>query len=101
VIDNSQSATENIGVEMHSSLMGTFNFLTLIHHVYTMSNRPTSTRRSIPFCTSYFSDPCTLPSPTSSCEGQLHDGMSMPLTVAKIAYQVVLDSFVDPDPITS
>jgi hypothetical protein len=42
-----------------------------------------------------------LPSPTSSCEGQLHAGMAMPLSVAEIAYQAVLDSSADPDPITS
>jgi hypothetical protein len=92
VIDNSQPTTENIGVRMYSSLMGTFDFTTPSHHVYAMSSRPVSTGRSIPFRTSYFSDPWTLPSPTSSCEGQLHAGMAMPLSAAEIVYQVVLDS---------
>jgi hypothetical protein len=95
VIDNSQSTTENIGVRMYSSLMGTFNFMALIHHVYAMSSRPISTERSIPFRTSYFSDPWTLPSPNSSCEGQSHAGMAMPLSVVEIVYQVVLDSSTD------
>jgi hypothetical protein len=66
-----------------------------------MSSRPTSAGRSIPFRTSYFSDPWTLPSPTSSCEGQLHVGMAMPLSAVEIVYQVVLDSSIDPDPVTS
>jgi hypothetical protein len=101
VIDNSQSTTENIGVGMYSSLMGTFEFLALIHHVYTMSSRPTYAGRSIPFHTSYFSDPWTLPSPTSSCEGQLHAGMAMPLSTVEIVYQVVLDSSIDTDVVTS
>ena len=101
VIDNSQLPTENFGVIMYSSLMGTFNFMALIHHVYAMSNRPVSIGRSIPFHTSYFSDPWTLPSPTSSCEGQLHAGMAMPLSTVEIVYQVVLDSSADTDPVTS
>jgi hypothetical protein len=80
--------------------MGTFNFSTPIYHVYTMSSKPTSTERSIPFRTSYFSDTWTLPSPTSSIEGHLHAGMAMPLSATEIAYQVILDSSVDPDLIT-
>jgi hypothetical protein len=69
VIDNSHPKIENISVRMYSSLMGTFDFSTLIHHVYAMSSRPASAKRSIPFCTSYFSDPWTLPSLTSLIEG--------------------------------
>jgi hypothetical protein len=80
--------------------MGTFDFSTLIHHVYAMSSRLVSIGRSIPFRTSYFSDPWTLPSSTSSCEGQLHAGMAMPLSAMEIVYQVVLDSSADPDPVT-
>jgi hypothetical protein len=101
VIDNSQPTTENIGVRMYSSLMGAFDFSTLNHHVYAMSSRSASIVRSIHFRTSYFSDPWTLPSPTLSCEGQWHAGMAMPLSATEIAYQVVLDSSVDPDPVTS
>jgi hypothetical protein len=101
VIDNSQSTTENMGVKMYSSLMGIFDFSTSNHHVYAMYSRPSSTKRSIPFCTSYFSDPWTLPSLNSSCEGQSHVGMDMPLSVAEIAYQSVLNSSADLDPVTS
>jgi hypothetical protein len=101
VIDNSRPATENVDVGMYSSLMGAFNFSTPNHQVYAMSSRPISTGRSIPFRTSYFDDPWTLPSPTLSCEGQSHAGMAMPLSIAEIAYQVVLDSSVDPNPVPS
>jgi hypothetical protein len=101
VIDNSQLATENIGVEMYSSLMGTFDFSALIHHIYTMSSRPSLTERSIPFHASYFSDPLTLPSPNLLIEGQLHASMAMPLSTTEIAYQAILDSSIDPDPVTS
>jgi hypothetical protein len=86
VINNSQSTTENIDVGMYSSLMGTFDFSTPNHHVYAMSSRPVSTGRSIPFCTSYFNDLWTLPSPTLSCEGQSHARMAMPLSTTKITY---------------
>jgi hypothetical protein len=86
---------------MYSSLMGTFDFLTPIHHVYAMSSRPASIERSIPFHTSYFSDPWTLPSLTSSIEGQSHAGMAMPLSIVDIVYQAILDSSADPDPVTS
>jgi hypothetical protein len=77
--------------------MGTFDFSTPNHQVYAMSSRPVLTWRSIPFRTSYFDDPWTLPSPTLSCEGQSHAGMAMPLSATEIVYQVVLDSSIDPD----
>jgi hypothetical protein len=86
---------------MYSSLMGTFNFLTLIHRVYAISSRLASTGRSIPFLTSYFSDPWNLPSPASSSEGKLHVGMAMPLSTTEIVYKVVLDSSIDLDHATS
>jgi hypothetical protein len=101
VIDNSQLTTENIGVKMYSSLMGTFKFMIPFHHIYAMSSRPTSIGRSIPFYTSYFSDPWILPSPNSSCEGHLHAIMAMPLSATNIVYQVVLDSFVDRNLVSS
>jgi len=99
VVDNSQPTTENIGVRMYSSLMGTFDFMAPIHHIYAMSSRPVLSERSIPFYTSYSNDPWNLPSSTASCEGQSKYGMAIPLSVVEIVYQFVLDSFVDPDPI--
>jgi hypothetical protein len=101
VIENSQPTTENIGFGMYSSLMGTFNFLTLIQHVYAMSSRHASVERSIPFRTSYIGDPWTLPSPNLLCEVHSHASMAMPLSVVEIVYQVVLDSSTDLDLVTS
>jgi hypothetical protein len=98
VIDNSQRTTKNIGVQMYSSLMGTFEFSAPNHQVYAMSSRFVSTGRSIPFRTSYFDDLLTLPSPTLSCEGQSHARMAMPLLAAEITYQAILNSSMDPDP---
>jgi hypothetical protein len=69
VINNSQPTTDNIGVGMYSSLMGTFNFSTSNYQAYAIRSRPISTGRSIPFRTSYFDDLWTLPSLTFPCEG--------------------------------
>jgi hypothetical protein len=69
VVDNSQLTTENTSVEMYSSLMGNFEFMALVHHIYAMSDRSISSERSVPFCTSYFNDPLTLSSSTMLCEG--------------------------------
>jgi hypothetical protein len=77
--------------------MGTLDFVAPIHHIYSMSIQSTSSMRSGTFHTSYFNDPWTLPSSTASYEGQSHIGMAMPLSTTKIPYQVVIDSYVDPD----
>jgi hypothetical protein len=42
LIDNSQPATEDIGVKMYSSLMGTFDFVAPFHHIYSMFSRSSS-----------------------------------------------------------
>jgi hypothetical protein len=86
VIDNSQPTTKDISVRMYSSLMVTFDFVAPIHHIYAMSSRSALSMRSIPFRTSYFNDPWTLPSLTMSCEGKSHIGMEIPMLVVEIAY---------------
>jgi hypothetical protein len=86
VINNSQPENEDIGVRMYSSLMGTFDFVAPIHHIYAMSSRSSSSMRSVPFHASYFNDPWTLLSLTMSCEGQSHIGMEMPLLATKMTY---------------
>jgi hypothetical protein len=100
VIENSQSTTKDIGVGMYSSLMGTFDFMAPIHHIYAISSKSTSSMRFVPFRTSYFNDPWTLPSPTMSFEGQSHIGMEIPLSVVGRTYQAIVESFVDSDPIS-
>jgi hypothetical protein len=81
--------------------MGTFYFMAPVHRIYAMSSSLVSSERFIPFRTSYFNDPWTLPSSTTSCEGQLHSRMAMPLSTVEIVYQSVLDSSADLDPVTS
>jgi hypothetical protein len=96
VIDNSQSTIENISVRMYSSLMGTFDFTTPSHHVYAMSSRFVLTRRSVPFRTSYFSDPWNLPYSTSSCEGQSHTGIISPTSFSHVGdWSTTSDSHVE------
>jgi hypothetical protein len=86
---------------MYSSLMDTFDFVAPIHHIYAMSSRSTSSMRFVPFRTSYFNYPWTLPFLSASCEGQSHTRMAMPLSVEEIAYHAFLDSNVDPDLVAS
>jgi hypothetical protein len=81
--------------------MGTFDFVAPIHHIYAMSSRSSLSIRYVPFCTSYFNNPWTLPSSNISFEGQSHIEMEILLSVAEIAYPTLLDSSVDPDPVSS
>jgi hypothetical protein len=97
VIENCPSTIEDIGVGMYSSLMGTFDFMAPIHHIYAMSSRYSSSMRYVPFHTLYFNDPWTLPSLTMSCEGQSHIGMTIPLSTIEVSYWFVLNSTANPD----
>jgi hypothetical protein len=101
VIDNSQPTTENIGVKMYSSLMGTFDFSARFTTFTPCLVGPLL--QGGPFLSALpilvIHGPYLLQ--ISSCEGKLHDGMAMPLSTEEIAYQVVLDSSADPDPVTS
>jgi hypothetical protein len=81
--------------------MATFDFMEPIHHISSLSIRSSSSIGSVPFHTSYFKDPWTLPSPTMSYEGHSHIGMAMPLSTTEIAYQDFIDSIVDLDPVSS
>jgi hypothetical protein len=62
MIDNSQSGTKDICVGMYSSLMGIFDFIAPIHHIYAMSIRSSSSTRFVPLCSLYLKYPWTLPS---------------------------------------
>jgi hypothetical protein len=82
---------------MYSSLMGSFDFVAPIHHIHAISSESSSSMRFVPFRTSYFNDPWTLPSPTMSCKGQSHIGMTMPPSAEEIAYQSVINTTADSD----
>jgi hypothetical protein len=86
---------------MYSSLMGSFDFMALVHHIHAIYNDSSMSMRFVPFCTSYLNDPWTLPSPTMSYEGQSKIGMEIPLSVEKVMYNVILDATVDLDPSSS
>jgi hypothetical protein len=101
MINNSQQETEDVGVEMYSSLMGSFDFMAPIHHIHAISSESSSSMRFIPFCTLYFNDPWTLPSPTMSYEGQSHIGMEIPLLAVEVVYQSIIDAIADLDPSSS
>jgi hypothetical protein len=45
VIDNSQQETEDVGVRMYSSLMGSFDFMAPIHHIHAISSESSSSMR--------------------------------------------------------
>jgi hypothetical protein len=101
VIDNSQRETENVGVRMYSSLMGTFDIMEMIAYINSISGENSSSMRSVPFCTSYFNDPWTLPSPTMSYEGHSHIRMAMPFSTVEFVYQDIQEAIVDLYPSSS
>ena len=61
IIDHSQSATENVGVGMYHSLMGTFNCPALILMIGSSVGWDSTSLNSVPFHTSRMEDPCILP----------------------------------------
>ena len=90
-LDNAKPPVENLGVGMHSSLMGTFDISPPTVHINAISSSRTPIRREF-FRTHYFSDPWTLLSPTSTlAEGQV-GGMAFPMSAVEIAYQSIIDS---------
>jgi hypothetical protein len=81
--------------------MGTFYFVTPISYINSISNESLSSMRFIPFRTSYFNDPWTLPSSIMSYEGHSHIRMEIPLSTVEVVYQVILEATADVDPSSS
>jgi hypothetical protein len=50
------------------------------------------------FRMSYFNNPWTLPSPSTSMEGTGHPSMSMPSSAAEVASNIVQQTLDNPDP---
>lgn len=98
IFKNYQKTTENIGVRMYSSLMGTFNFSMSILYINVFSDESSVSLRHVSFYTSYFDDPWTLPSSTAPYEVHLYIGMGMLLSAVEIACQAILESPEDLDP---
>jgi hypothetical protein len=81
--------------------MGTFDYPPLTGNVHYISTVPDQPRDEIfqisSFCKTYFNDLWTLPSPSAMMEGIGHHGMSMPLSMEKVAYSIVQQASADPD----
>jgi hypothetical protein len=101
MIDNSQFGIVNIGVGFCPSLMGTFNYLPPFNDVKMILVVPDQPKDAIfsvtSFCTTYFNYMWILPSPSAMMEGTGHYGMSMPLSMEKVAYSIVQQASTDPD----
>ncbi len=94
LVDNPHPPTENLGVGMYSSLMGTFEFPSPIAKINAISSSREFSRDGF-FRTHYFSDPWTLPSPmTTLVEGQ-ENGMAFPMSAAELRYQSIANSVED------
>ena len=98
IINHSQLATQNVGVGMYPSLMGTFSCHVLILMIGSSLNGASSSSNSVSFRTTHMEDPWILPSPSTSCMPFEID-VSFPATM--VAYQVNIDHVVEPSPSTS
>lgn len=93
-VDNPRLPTENLGVGMYSSLMGTFDLPSPFAKINAISSSKESPREEF-FRTCYFSDPWTLPSPTTTLvEGQ-GNGMAFPISAVELRYQSIVNSADD------
>jgi hypothetical protein len=99
MIDNPQPGIVNIGVGLCPSLMGTFDYPPPQGDVKFISDHhKVEIFQVSSFRTTYFINPWILPSPSATMEGKWHPGMSMPLSVAEVAYSLVQQASTNPDP---
>jgi hypothetical protein len=102
MIDNPKPNVINVGVGLCPPLMGTFDYPPPSSDVNFISTTLDQPRAEIfqvsSFRTTYFNDPWTLPSPSSSMEGTGNPGMDIPLSVTKVAYSIVQQASSDLDP---
>ena len=98
VIDHSQPKTENIGVVLYPSLMGTFSCATPILMIISSLGKDSTSLSSIPFCTSQTEDRCTIPSLSILREVYIPIEMDMLFPTTMVAYQANLDSVDESSP---
>ena len=92
LVDNSTPACENMGVDLYSSLMGSFNIsapilLVKSFPIYALTQVARDQgilERS--FKTTYLLDPWTLPKSDTLVDDEGTTGMASPLSVAKVSY---------------
>jgi hypothetical protein len=90
MIDNPQPGLVNVGVGLCPSLMGTFDYRHPQGDVKFISDHhKVVIFQVLSFFMTYFNDPWILPSPSTTMEGTGNLGMSMPLSVAEVAYSLV------------
>jgi hypothetical protein len=99
MIDNTQAGVVNVGVGLCPSLMGTFDYPPPHDDVKFISNHHKAEIFQVSsFCTTYFEDPWILPSPSATMDETGHSSMSMPSSVAEVAYSLVQQASANPDP---
>jgi len=91
-IDKSHPVTENVGVGLYPSLMGTFNIWAPYFFLGSSSTLfekevPTSFVQS--FKTNYINDPWILPSPSDLREDCQYPETTLPLSATEITYQSI------------
>ena len=91
LVDNPHLPTENLGVGMYYSLMGTFDFPSPIARINVVSSSKESPRNEF-FRTHYFSDPWTLPSSMTTLDEVQVGGMAFPMSAAELSNQSIDNS---------
>jgi hypothetical protein len=81
--------------------MVTFNFSAAISYINALFDESSSLLRFVSFHTSYFNDPWTLTSLTTSYEGHSHIRMEMSLHIVNIAYRTIQETTANLDPLSS
>jgi hypothetical protein len=81
--------------------MGTFDYpppTDDVKYISTVLDQPRAEIFQVSsFRMTYFYDPWTLPSPSTTMEGTGHHGMAMPLSTTEVAYSIVQQASVDPN----
>jgi hypothetical protein len=90
MIDNPQPTVVNVGVGLCPSLISTFDYPPPHDDVKFISNHhKVEIFQVSSFRMTYFEDPWILPSPLTTMDETGHPDMSMPLSVAEVAYSLV------------
>jgi hypothetical protein len=98
MVDNPQAGVVNIGVGLCPYLMGTFEYPPPQGDVKFISNHHKAEIFHVSsFRTTYFQDPWTLPSPSSTMDETGQVGMATPLSATEVAYSLVQQTSTTPD----
>jgi hypothetical protein len=99
MIDNPQPGVINVGVGLCPSLMGTFDYPPPQGDIKFISNHhKVEIFQVFSFRMTYFDDPWILPSPSATMDEAGNPGMSMPLSIAEVAYSLVQQASANTDP---